>query len=73
MVAENSLTEKEINALEAGGTKVKLVPRIGRVNAVYCEAGLPSESRDNAPCQVVADKRGHGVGAQFKKDRSEQR
>ncbi|MDB3954074.1 hypothetical protein N9452_09365 [Alphaproteobacteria bacterium] len=73
VVAEKSLTVKEINALKAGGAKVKLVPRIGRVNAVYCEAGLPPGSKDDTPCQVISDKRGHGVGAQFKKDRSEQR
>ena len=68
VVAERSLTANEIKALEASGAKVKLVPRIGRVNAVYCEAGLPPDSRSDPPCQVISDKRGYGVGARFKKD-----
>lgn len=68
VVAEKSLTAKEIGALEAGGGKVKFVPKIGRVNAVHCAAGLPPDSQSDAPCKVISDKRGHGVGARFKKD-----
>jgi gamma-glutamyltranspeptidase/glutathione hydrolase len=71
IIVEKAAIAKLTSALEVGGAKVKSVPSLGRVNAIYCPAGLPPESRGDRPCQVKADKRGHGVGARFKKDRKE--
>lgn len=68
IIAEKAVTAKEIAALEKSGAKVTRVPAIGRINAIYCPAGLPPDSRRDPPCQVKADKRGYGVGARFKKD-----
>ncbi|MBL22612.1 MAG: hypothetical protein CMM48_01800 [Rhodospirillaceae bacterium] len=72
-LAEKAVSKKELGALVKENAKVERVPSIGRINAIYCPAGLPPDSRSDPPCQVKADKRGNGVGARFKKDLRERR
>jgi gamma-glutamyltranspeptidase/glutathione hydrolase len=51
------------------GHKVRVLPRIGQVNAISCPKGLPSP---NPQCDVQADPRGSGVTSTVKYLKQEQ-
>ena len=47
-------------ALQHAGYRLEEVPRIGRVNAIYCPPDLPNDSK---ACEARADPRGAGLAA----------
>jgi gamma-glutamyltranspeptidase/glutathione hydrolase len=55
---EPGADQRVLAILEQAGHRLRETPELGRVNALYCPEGLPSEPES---CQVASDPRGSGL------------
>jgi gamma-glutamyltranspeptidase/glutathione hydrolase len=56
---EHGYDEVIIKSLISKGHRVAATPSLGRVNAVGCLQGLPSDPNS---CEAITDPRGYGLG-----------
>jgi len=65
ILTESGESDSHVEALVRRGHAVERGHTLGRLNAVFCPAGLPADSAKRSDCSAAADPRGGGLGRVF--------